>query len=80
MISKKKEEYMIKKIIVFQASKMLKKCAKVCEFEGTQALFNKYSRLLVDSMKDDYVAWTTHSVDRLIFDTLLLESGKKNYR
>ena len=56
---------------------MLTKCAKVCEFEGTQTLFNKYCRLLVDSMKEDYVAWTTHSVDRLIFDTLLLESGKE---
>ena len=77
VISKKKEKYFIKEMIVFQASKMLKKCAKVCEFEGTQDLFNKYSRLLVNSMKEDYVAWTTHSVDRLIFDTLLLESGKK---
>ena len=56
---------------------MLRKCAKVCELESTQGLFNKYSRLLVNSMKEDYVSWTTHSVDRLIFDTLLLESGKK---
>ena len=73
-----RREYLTEKMVVFQASKMIEKCAKVCEFEDRQGLFNQYSGQLVISMKEDYVTWTTHSVDRLIFDTLLLESGKKN--
>ena len=54
---------------------MLDKCAQVFKWESRQDLYNKYTKQLIDSLQEDYVAWTTHSVDRLIFETLLMESG-----
>ncbi len=60
----------------FQAQHTLEKTAVTCSMENKQDLYSKYTGQLIDSLQDDYVSWTQHSVDRLIFDTLLMESGE----
>lgn len=38
-------------------------------------LFKHHTLQLLDSFGDSYLHWTNNSVERLIFDTLLIYSG-----
>lgn len=49
------------------------------DLESKQELYNKYTKPLIESMQDDYAMWTQHSVDRIIFDTVLMESGESRF-
>ncbi|ESO87153.1 hypothetical protein LOTGIDRAFT_210534 [Lottia gigantea] len=40
-----------------------------------QDLYNKYTVEVIQQYNDNYYTWTNHTVERQIFDTLLLESG-----
>ena len=46
-----------------------------CGLENVQALYSLHTRPLIDRLQKGYLHWTQHSVERIIFDTLLLESG-----
>ena len=59
-----------------QVHVLLVKLAKVELLEGTQDLYNRHVRSLLGELKESYVMWTQHSVERHIFDTLLMEAGK----
>lgn len=46
---------------------------------GSRAeLFRHHTKSVLRSFSPGFEDWTTHSVERYIFDTLLLESGKFN--
>jgi hypothetical protein len=48
------------------------------QFSTKEELFRKHTKPLMDSFQDSYVMWNTHTPERLVLDTLLIESGE-NY-
>ena len=56
---------------------MLDNLASCHELNSRQALFELYTRGVLSNLQDGYAYWTQHSVERHIFDTLLMESGKE---
>ena len=52
---------------------------KLTEVEGFSSkvdLFRKHSKPLIGSFGESYVMWNTHTPERLVLDTLLVESGE----
>ena len=62
-----------------QANELLELMFTTYDLESKQELYNKYTKPLIESMQDDYAMWTQHSVDRIIFDTVLMESGESRF-
>ncbi len=60
----------------FQAYVTLDKISHVTHRENRQCLFDKYTKQFVDSLKDEHIIWTQHSPEKMVFETLLLESGR----
>ena len=50
---------------------------KMLDMASRQELFTKHTEPLILSFGDEYNTWNVHSVDRLVFDTLLMEAGTK---
>ncbi|KAJ8319390.1 hypothetical protein KUTeg_004481 [Tegillarca granosa] len=51
---------------------------KLCVIEKLNTkleLYTKHTKPLIDSFQESFIMWNTHSMERLIFDTLLVEAG-----
>jgi len=44
--------------------------------ESTRDLYKVHTRPLCVGFKDTYPIWGTHSVERLVFDVVILEAGR----
>ena len=62
--------------LLFQVFELLDSLSSVQGLSGRQALFDAHTREVILGLQSEYVQWTQHSVERLVFDTLLLQSGK----
>lgn len=67
---------MIDKFYDVQSGELVDKLACVLGYESTDQLYQRHTLALVDLLKQEHTMWTKHSVDRIIFDTLLINSGK----
>ena len=54
------------------------KLAEVQHLEGVQDLYSAHTRVVLAGLKENYTVWTQHSLERHIFDTLLMESGESS--
>ena len=59
----------------FKVRDLLERLSAVLGMEDCQGLFGAYTKPTIASLKDEYSVWTQHSVERLVFDTLLMHSG-----
>ncbi|KAL3876674.1 hypothetical protein ACJMK2_034478 [Sinanodonta woodiana] len=62
-------------VIKEKAYKMLDELALTLKFGSKQELYRTCTKPLLDSFQETYTIWNTHSVERLIMDTLLQEAG-----
>ena len=53
--------------------------ARAQDLNDRQSLYDQHTLPLVKQLRPDSTLWTQHSTERLIFDVLLLESGKLTY-
>ncbi|XP_063446275.1 dynein axonemal assembly factor 5-like [Mytilus trossulus] len=58
-----------------EAHTLLDKLSEVEGFSTKDELFRKHTKPLINSFEDSYVMWNTHTPERLVLDTLLIESG-----
>ncbi|KAK3090687.1 hypothetical protein FSP39_013747 [Pinctada imbricata] len=58
-----------------KAYQLLDRQCKMLDMCGRQEMFTKHSLPLINTYVDTYNTWTVHSVERLVFDTLLIEAG-----
>lgn len=58
---------------------MLDELYKVQTLESRQELYSRYTRPLLITFTETFGMWTLHSVERLIFDTLVLEAGTVDF-
>lgn len=49
--------------------------ASVQGLRSSQDLYSAHAQQLLDSYQDGYAMWNNHSVERLVFDALMMESG-----
>ena len=63
-------------VLCVQVHKLLVKLAEVQHLEGVQDLYSAHTRVVLAGLKENYTVWTQHSLERHIFDTLLMESGE----
>ena len=61
---------------LLQANESLRELSVVQGMSAEQ-LYKEHAPQLLDSFGESYVHWTNHSVERLIFDTLLIYSGER---
>lgn len=54
---------------------LLEKLANLEGLANRKLLYKTHTKPLLDSFQDTYKVWTTHSVERLVFDVLILEAG-----
>jgi hypothetical protein len=54
---------------------LLDKLATLEGLDNRKMLYKTHTKPLLDSFHDTYQVWTTHSVERLVFDGLILEAG-----
>ncbi|XP_045213202.2 dynein axonemal assembly factor 5-like [Mercenaria mercenaria] len=54
---------------------LLDKLAGLEGLVNRKQLYHSHTKPLLDSFQDTYKVWTIHSVERLIFDVLILEAG-----
>lgn len=66
------------RLAVLQVYAMMAKLAVCHDLNGRQDLFELYTRGVLTGLQDGYAHWTQHSVERHIFDALLMESGTQN--
>ena len=50
--------------------------ARVEGLSSVQMLYSAHTRQVITALQDGYMMWTQHSVERKIFDTLVMESGR----
>ncbi|KAK6170739.1 hypothetical protein SNE40_019054 [Patella caerulea] len=53
----------------------LEQLATVLGLSSKQHLFELYTKSVIKQFDDNYFSWTNHSMERQIFDTLLIEAG-----
>ena len=58
-----------------QVDSSLSKLAECHELASTEKLYEIYTRQVLANMESSYMHWTQHSVERYVFDALLMESG-----
>ena len=58
--------------------KLLAKLAEVQQLDRVQDLHNMHTRAVLADLKENYTVWTQHSLERHIFDTLLMECGESS--
>lgn len=63
-------------LFLLQAHTLLGKLSEVEGFSTKDELFRKHTKPLINSFEDSYIMWNTHTPERLVLDTLLIESGK----
>ncbi|KAK7506627.1 hypothetical protein BaRGS_00002102 [Batillaria attramentaria] len=62
-------------VVKEKAWQVLGELSSVQNQESRTELFKRHTKPLLQSFGDGYVAWTNHSPERQIFDTLVLEAG-----
>ena len=55
---------------------MLDKLSSLHGLNNRRELYKTHTKPVLDSFQDSYTIWGTHSVERLIFDVLIIEAGK----
>ena len=55
---------------------LLDKLSSLHGLENRKELYKTHTKPVLDSFQDTYTIWSTHSVERLIFDVLVIEAGK----
>ena len=60
----------------FQVYILLDKLSSLHGLENRKELYKTHTKPVLDSFQDTYTVWSTHSVERLIFDVLVIEAGK----
>ena len=53
----------------------MRKLAECHDLATSKKLYEIYTRQVLANMESSYMHWTQHSVERFVFDTLLMESG-----
>ena len=61
---------------IFQVYILLDKLSSLHGLENRKELYKTHTKPVLDSFQDSYTVWSTHSVERLIFDVLIIEAGK----
>ena len=64
---------------MLQVHWLLERLAQVQALGSRQELFNRHTKEVISGLQSGYILWTQHSVERLVFDTLLLESGESGF-
>jgi len=66
-----------RRVCLYQARSLLALLAEVQGLgdHGSVELFRRHMVQVLHSMKSTYQSWTQHSLERVVFDTLILEAG-----
>lgn len=59
-----------------QVKEALHHLGKLQGMDNTDALLEAHAKEMLDSLKGNYLEWGSFTVQRVIFETLLLEAGK----
>ena len=62
--------------IMFQVYELLDKLSSLHGLNNRLELYKTHTKHLLDSFEDTYTIWGTHSVERLVFDVLIIEAGR----
>ncbi|KAL5019260.1 hypothetical protein ScPMuIL_004982 [Solemya velum] len=54
---------------------LLTKLCQVLNFQSLEEIFRSCSRPLIESFRESYATWNVHSVERLVFDSLIMAAG-----
>ena len=65
---------------IFQVYILLDKLSSLHGLENRKELYKTHTKPVLDSFQDTYTVWSAHSVERLIFDVLVIEAGKHSFR
>ena len=58
-----------------QCEELLGRLVSIEGLSDRQGLYRAHTRPLLASFADTYPVWTTHSMERLVFDTVMLQAG-----
>ena len=61
---------------IFQVYILLDKLSLLHGLDSRKELYKTHTKPVFDSFQDTYTVWSTHSVERLIFDVLVIEAGE----